>query len=532
MARIPRKSTGFNVNTPVKQAKVKVQAKTFSPSELKSLSKQQIISELVKSPHGNLSDYNQVGLEASTREPDFFAHLATWNHFKGEIRDAKQALPLLSLAGTTDEIYQENALGLLADLDPRSFAKALRYSRELKVPQRTLRRLVERYLRDYEANSREFERVATRHTPSLLELYAKFHIKPADYVNEQLFGKRLTPQKAALARLKIASAVEAAGLIMKWKLPYLQLRATLGERFKEPDIMVAVIQRMSSAELINNMKSLEKAGVMNIPAARAALESQLVQSVTKGTKASSFKATKAAEQFEEGSEIGQKLRQLQEKQIDTMKGVEGNWLVLGDKSTSMTESIELAREACAALSRLVKGEVHLVFEDTSPQYFNVTGKSLEEIKKLTRGIRANGATSLGTGLANIIDRKILIDGIALVSDGAENTIPSFANEYQRYVKFNGNEPTVYWYRTKEDGHPMSTGWIEQFQMSCKRANIDVQGFDLRQGADYYSLPNLVQTMRVGRYGLLDEILATELVTIDQVLERTKSMRILRELQVV
>ena len=35
-------------------------------------------------------------------------------------------------------------------------------------------------------------------------------------------------------------------------------------------------------------------------------------------------------------------------------------------------------------------------------------------------------------------------------------------------------------------------------------------------ADYFSLPNLVQTMNANRFGVVDKIMAAPLVTLDQV----------------
>ena len=45
-------------------------------------------------------------------------------------------------------------------------------------------------------------------------------------------------------------------------------------------------------------------------------------------------------------------------------------------------------------------------------------------------------------------------------------------------------------------------------------------FDLRRtGVDYYSLPNLVQTMRSNRYSLIDEIMQVPLLTLAEVLKK-------------
>jgi hypothetical protein len=48
---------------------------------------------------------------------------------------------------------------------------------------------------------------------------------------------------------------------------------------------------------------------------------------------------------------------------------------------------------------------------------------------------------------------------------------------------------------------------------------DVHEFDLSSGTpDYYSLPNLVATMRTNRYSLVDEIMATKLLKLSDVIK--------------
>lgn len=138
----------------------------------------------------------------------------------------------------------------------------------------------------------------------------------------------------------------------------------------------------------------------------------------------------------------------------------------------------------------------------------------------TAAIQANGGTSVGCALQWLLDHKIAVDGIAVVSDGGERHGPDFQSTYHRYCQQLGVTPTVYLYEV-EGGDP---NW---FTPRCQQAGIDVQTFTLRgQTIDDYSLPNLVQTMRVGRYQLLDEILATPLRTLDEVLTRTVGMEVL------
>lgn len=510
------------------------------------LSKSQVISELTKSPHGKLAAYVPVGTVAASDDPDFFGHLVAWNHTRGQIRDAKVALPLLSLtARQLPAPLVENALAHLADMNPRMLDRALTFARTIKTPQRTLRRLVERYLRDLELDGREWERTAIQHRGALKALYGRYHVKPSASADAALFKGRGEGKFAILRSLASLSPEEIAGTIQAHKIPFMVARGALGEKATHPDVVLALMARMSPTELVTNTKALERLGVKTVPALRAAFEVAIEKAgKVKRPRGATLKTTRAAEALADDEKLSGKLRALQEKQLDNVRGIEGNWLVLGDKSGSMEQAIEMAKEVAAVLTRMVKGRVHLVFFDTSPRHLDVTGRTLEALKLATATIQASGATSIGCGLQYALERKLELDGIAIVSDGCENNMPQFASVYATYAKKMDREPTVYWYRTKpvmpakpphvseweyERGtrlfESQSNQEIAQFLASCRAVSLDVQEFDIRQGTDYYALPNLVQTMRVGRYQLLDEVLAAPFRTLDEVLDRTKGMKV-------
>lgn len=526
----------------------------------RALTKPQIIAELTRSPHGALKDYVPVALRAASEDPDFFAHLIAWNHVKGQIRDAKAALPVIALrALATDAfamskivenpvygIYAENALAHLAALRPREFAQATEFARDIKAPTRLMRRLVERYLRELEATPGKFSGTALQHRAVLRELYSKWHVAPAGKAgskgkpsdsqpNRTLFLDSEGGKFAIVRKLKDLPAEEAAALIVSQKIPFVVARGALGARAKDPDVVLALINRMSPTELVTNMRWLKRLGVESVPKLRSTLEAALGKAaVAKPARGGTLKTTKAAEVLEELGDdaLAGKLRVLQEKQLTALGGIDGNWLVMGDRSGSMKASIEMAKEIAAVLARMVKGSVHLVYFDDSPQYYDVTGKTLEEIKKATAHVRDGGGTSFACAVQYLMDRKLMVDGIAIVSDGGENQPHGgFADRYQRYVKQFDIEPTVYWYRVEGSysTHPHYRQSLEEeiqrFLATTKTAKIDVQTFDARK-VDYHSLPNLVQTMRVGRYQLLDEVLAMELATLDEVLPKTKSLPVL------
>jgi hypothetical protein len=53
----------------------------------------------------------------------------------------------------------------------------------------------------------------------------------------------------------------------------------------------------------------------------------------------------------------------------------------------------------------------------------------------------------------------------------------------------------------------------------QRAGIEMTTFDLRGSKlDYYSIPNTVKTLRSNQYSLVEEILSTPLLTLNDVLK--------------
>lgn len=483
------------------------------------ITRNQILSSLSKSPHGKLEEYVAEGVKAANQEPEFLAHLISWNHIKGEIRDSKVALPVVSLMGKNFSILPElaeNSFAHLALLGPREILRAYKFalaSSPRPAGMRRFKTLIQSYLKEIELDRQDWNRVAVQHRATLKALYGMSHTQPAGGPGgfiDQVIMKGINPPSSVfevISQLGKMSVEEAAQEITVHRIPFIIATGALGKKAKDPVLVQALIERMSPTELVTNTKLLGKLGVTTNPALRASFEAGLKKASQ--SKKNVLKTTRAAEAIEDEG-LKEKLQGLQDRQLQSM-GVEGNWLVLGDKSGSMAHAIELARHVASVLAKMVKGKVWLTFFNTSPQTIDVTGASLDIIKKATQYIRADGGTSIGCGLQRMLDEKQEVDGIVIVSDGDENTSPYFHQVYPKYASWAGKEPTVYLYHcgSKHAG-------LSRFMAS---AGIDLQVFDLAGSTDYYSLPNLVSTMRVSRYGLLEEVLDAPLRTVSEVLKR-------------
>jgi hypothetical protein len=490
------------------------------------LTRNRVFGELVRSPHGKLEEYLPIGKKAANEDPEFFAHLIAWNSTKGQVRDAKVALPLIAidslvpLAGNKHSPgmgeFKDNALAHLATLSPRDLMRGVRFAKSASLAGRrqAIPKLVKSYLLALEANRGRWDRAAVQHRRTMQELYAFCHVKPSEFSKAILFDGIRPPGSIfdIIASLKEMTPIEAAGVVITKKIPFLIAAPALGAKLKDKDTLAALIGRMTPAEVTSHMKMLEKLGVKHDPTLRGALESALNR-VTAGTS-STLKMSKAAEALGD-EELKEKVLATQSRKLDKST-LGGNWLIAADRSGSMSFSIEIAKQVAAILARLAGGNVHLVFFNNAPEYYDVTRKSLEEINKKLVNVRALGGTSIGVAARYAATMALEVDGVAIISDGGENAPPLFSQAYRELVAKLGKEVPVYLYKVQGDPDTM-TG-------DCRMQGIEVHEFQVSSSTDYYSLETLAKTMRTNQYSLVDEIMETPLLTVSQVLSRGGEVR--------
>jgi hypothetical protein len=497
----------------------------------KALTTQQLIGNLLKVGHHtvdskgkkkSITEALQIfipdAMAVLKQDPDLFAHLIAWNSPKTEIRDTKVAFPVLALSGNPgpEHMYYDNAIAHLIQLDPMALMKAITFYQSIgphsNRSTKMLRNAVIEYIRAREEKHHWWDSSVVQHRKNIKNLYKTFKIKPSLRADRILFKQDYPTNSVfeAIRTLKLQSPQEAAGLILKYKIPFLVAQGAvggLGE--KNIDLTLAIIESMSPADLITNSKMLEKLGVMSNNILRAAYDNGIAKMAT-NKRVSSLKATKAKE-FVEDKKTKAKLEKAQEQRLDNLKGLEGNWLVLGDRSGSMQFSIEKAKEIAAFLARMGKGEISLVFFSEYPQEFDVTGKSLEEIKQLTRGVGAGGSTNISCGLELVANKGEIINGIVIVSDGGENR-GSFVDTYRRYENKFGISPNVYLLHVSGDPDRLS--------YSCEDV-IPYQKLEMKD-VDAYGMPSLLNILRTSRYTLIDDIMSSQLLTVDDVVKQMRS----------
>lgn len=473
------------------------------------------LSTLMKMEHGKLEGYVAQGMQAQAAEPDLFGHFIAWNEINGKVRDSKVAYPVIALRGSSDQELLDNAVSHLMLLSPRDLVRSYEFSKQLtqmghpisKPGRERYKFGMNEYLYVRERKQGWWDRTALQHRDSLRRLYRITHRAPVNHV----IGDR--PQKvlfegdypagsifARVAGLRTMTPREAASVILTNRIPFEVLTGAM-DNIKHQDVLLAILEGMTGNQVVTNTKMLERLGVMNDPVLKSAYDNALAKART-DKKLNVLKAGVAAEHSRSSAQSLQALQSDATKK--QLSGVEGNWLVLGDRSGSMSASMELAKKVASLITEQVKGKVWLVFFNSYATAFDVTGKSFFQINEMTKHIRAEGGTSIGIGLDWLMAQGHEVDGIAIVSDGGDNTTPYFRDTYIKYAKKIDKEPTVYHFRV--DGDP---------NVLVDR-DIQIETFNM-QKVDYYSLPNIISTLRTNRYSLVDEIMATPLLTLQMAL---------------
>jgi hypothetical protein len=496
------------------------------PNEI-GLQRSEILNKLNLSLHGDLAAYQGVIGAACRQDPEFTAHLIAFDYTNGQIKDSKIALPVITLATREfpDE-FVENSLAHLAMQSPREILRALKFSATLSMARRrdnAMKRMIHTYLDNRASEPGKWNRLASRHRRSLKSLYALTHAKIPAWAADVLFNGNPAAGTifADIKNLSKMSPAQVAATIQKWHLsPLVVSGAMTGAKAAQENAAVvqAGMDQMSDTEIVTRAASLEKKGLSR----DATLKDTFRKKVSKATtsKKATLKTSVAADEVEDEG-LKTMLRELQERQIQAQKdagrGIEGDWLVIVDRSQSQEIAIELGAHVGAAISKFVTGRVWLVFCNGDVTPVEVTGKTLDEIKGQTKFIFANGGTSYGVGLAWAMDKKLNIDGIAIVGDGGENTLPIFATVYQNFKRQTDKQVPVYLYRTFVDArYAVGNGNPRQFGDFMKQAGVQFTEYDLTAGTDYYALPNLVQGMSASRFGVTEKIMACPLLTLDQV----------------
>lgn len=476
--------------------------------------KMKLVSSLVQIGHGDLSLFTEAGLPAAKAEPLLFAHLVAWNHAKSEVLDSKVAFPPIALRGLgkgTDDLA-ENAIAAMMLLGPRELVRSYKFSSALTKGGSHIpgahRRMLESALREYlamrERNRGWWDKAVVSNRQAMRSLYAFAHYKPADWAKAILFEHKYPKDSVfdAIATLSQMTPQQAAGAVLVHKIPLPIAVGALGKMKGDQTFLLALIEQTTGNQLLNATAMFERLGVMSDPVLKTAYMAAVDRAKT-DRKTRTLKAKTVTPKV--GKSTAAMVQSVQTARLEKLGGIDGDWLVLGDRSGSMTAAIEAARQISALIAQQVKGKVYLVLFNTEPSFVDVTGANLEQIEAATKHFNATGGTAIGVGLQYLLERGLLVNGIVIVSDGGQRHPPDFPAVYKKYAKKFDIEPSVNFMHVTGSDPDWLTGSMEQ-------ASIEMARWELGEHVDHNSLPNIVKALKAGRFGLLDEIMAMPLLT--------------------
>jgi len=462
-----------------------------------------MLNSLLTTPHRDLSRVADVHRQMAERDPIFYGHLAAWYDRHGDVRDHKEVFVANLLTGALPE-HRGAGFVLLQGLPPYQVARVVDFVKQTRgsVP-RSTRTAVARYLREREADPARFDRAALRARKSMKGLYASLHIRPGERADAVLFKGR-PPEDSLAAALKLVakagSAVEQAQLIVEHRLPYAV--AVGAVRRLTPVVLAALINRMSPQEVINNLGSLRKRGALDHPDVRGLVDEKLKEAAG-GERVSAFKAMKAAEVagVDEGTALA--LGRVAGEQVKRRGRITKPTALFVDKSSSMTEAVEVGKQIAALVSGVAEGDFYVYAFDSMayPVEPAGAGRELADWERAFSLMFPQGSTSIGAPLEVMLIKRQAVEQIIIVTDEGENSAPFFSAVLPRYCEELKADPAVV--IVKVGRH------CDHLERHLRAAGRAFETFTF--GGDYYSLPNLVPMLsRPSRLELLLEILETPL----------------------
>ena len=266
-----------------------------------------------------------------------------------------------------------------------------------------------------------------------------------------------------------------------------------------PTVLLALIERMTPQELINNLASLRRRGALDNPDLKALVEAKLDEA-KKDTRVSAYKAQVAADAA--GVPAGAGRAPSTPSRTRSVKAQRPDHAADGAAARQVGQHERGPRSRPAArrhdLGRLRGGPVRLRL-----RHHRLPGDA-EGRRPWPTGRRrcsastpaaARRAASPWTGWRKKGQR---VEQIVLVTDEGENTAPLFKDAYAAYAQALNVRPAVTIVKVGQAQQPL--------EQACRELGVPLNVFEFR--GDYYALPNVIPLLSMpSQADLLMEILS-------------------------
>lgn len=470
-----------------------------------------ILNSLLESTHRDVQRVADTHKGMVEQDPLFYGHLAVWAQANTDVRDHKEMFVAQLLLSEFPE-HREAGYVLLQSFPPYQVERIKNHVKRVfkRNPPRIMKSAVRTYLRGFENHPARLDGVAaSRNRKPLTGLYASFKIAPSDRAQSILFDDN-PPADSKLAQVKLLSATddptEQARMIVENNIPYTTAVGAVSNM--TPTVLAALINQMSDQEVLVNLGSLQKRGVMNNKDLKGLVEKRL-KKLKKSKKVDSLKAQKAASTAGVDSDMADVLTDVSDAQLKRKGRITRSTALLIDKSSSMTDAIELGKGIGSMISTIVESDFYCWAFDVVAVPINCRSDKLQDWEKAMRMIRAGSATSCGAGLHQMVNNDQFVEQIIMITDQGENRAPYFIQEMDRFKDKFGMYPRVVFINC---GRYASN----HLERQCDQRQIEYESIKVPRGSDYYSIPNLIPLLnKPGRLDLLEEIMQTPLPTREQ-----------------
>jgi hypothetical protein len=481
-----------------------------------------LLNTLLTTPHRDLAAIYPVHQEIVRQDPRFYVRLAAWYHDRGEVRDHKEMF-VVNLVLSDFPGHRDVGLALLRGLPPYEVGRVVDFvhgrkkTRKVRPaatdgaeaatttesfglfrnPPRSLRTEVTRYLREREADTDWFDSTVLIARKAVKRLYALLHVAPAERAQKILFDEAPPADSrlfALRALARAASPAEQAKAIVEHAIPY-RVAATV-VRQMTPAVVLALIERMTPQELINNLGSLRRRGALDHADLKPLIEAKLAAAQA-DRRVSAYKAQVAADATGATAELAQALDAVTEARVKARGAITRSTALLLDKSGSMTVALEVGRQLGAMISAVCKADLFAYAFDTIAYPVVPQGPSLADWEKALLGVNAGGGTSCGVALEWMAHQRQRVEQVVFVTDEAENTGPLFPDAYETYARAVNVRPSVTIVKIGDAS--------DALERACRDKGIPLNVLAFR--GDYYALPNVIPLLTApSQAELLMEIL--------------------------
>ncbi len=495
-----------------------------------------LLNTLLTTPHRQLEAIHPIHDDMVRKDPLFYVRLAAWYSDNGEVRDHKEMF-IVQLTLSQFPGHRDVGLALLRQLPPYQVGRVLDFIHGRKTtrksvvktkagrvvkakaeaesppvetktvvdsfglfrnPPRALRTEIVRYLREREADATWFDSTVLIARKALKRMYALLHIPPAPRAQQILFDETPPADSRLFALRELARAenpADQARAILEHQIPY-RVAATV-VRQMTPTVLLALIERMTPQEVINNLASLRRRGALDNGDLKALVESKLTEA-KKDVRVSAYKARVASEAAQANPELAAALDEVTDARVKARGSIKRSTALLLDKSGSMNIALEVGRQLGAMISSVCTADLFAYAFDTIAYPVTPKGNTVANWEKALLGIHAGGGTSCGVALDWMVKKSQRVEQIVLVTDEGENTAPLFKDAYLAYAQALNVRPAVTIVKVGQAS--------DLLEKSCRAMGVPLNVFEFR--GDYYALPNVIPLLTMpSQADLLMEILS-------------------------